>query len=264
VTDLIDKHVVWMRAGNFSAHTIKSRVRLLRLVDDQITGGLASATHDDLAAFLTADGGWANWTRKTYYTHIKAFYRWAIRTKVIAVDPTADLPRPRQPDDAPNPVSEAQLQFALERSNDTCRLIITLAAYAGLRAGDICALRREDVTAERITIRHGKGDKSASIPTHPKIWALVEALPPGLLVPGRNGVQRNSGTLASWLRVYFDSIGMPDVHLHRFRHYFATTLVERGADIRIVQSLMRHSSIATTAKYLEVADQRRRGAIGLL
>jgi integrase/recombinase XerD len=55
---------------------------------------------------------------------------------------------------------------------------------------------------------------------------------------------------------------MPDMHLHRGRHYFATALLRGGANIRVVQELMRHSSLATTAKYLAVSADELRAAVG--
>lgn len=258
MSDLIERHMAWMRAGGMSPKTtVPARKRLLGVADNTLPSGLAGATTDHLVAFLDRPHA-AQWTRCTYFMHLSGFYRWATENDELPQNPMAKLKRPRPPADMPHPITDDELETALACSNSYWRLIIALAAYAGLRRGDISALRREDVTAETIRIRQGKGHKDAVLPTHPKIWELVEPLPRGRLVDCE---PRNLSVSA---RRHFDRIGMPDVHLHRLRHWHATKLVERGADIRIVQSLMRHSSLATTAKYLEVADNRRRDAIGLL
>ncbi len=61
----------------------------------------------------------------------------------------------------------------------------------------------------------------------------------------------------------FEDLGVSGAH-HRCRHTYATTLLRSGANIRVVQSLMRHQGLAVTARYLEVNDDERTAAVGRL
>ena len=70
-------------------------------------------------------------------------------------------------------------------------------------------------------------------------------------------------SLGNKFRLWAKEAGV-DLHTHSFRHYFATTLVERGANIRVVQELLGHSSLATTQVYLSVTADHLEEAIGLL
>jgi integrase len=210
----------------------------------------------------------SQWSRCAYHLTIKSFFDYLIEFDHRIDDPMRKLKAPKSPRSLPKPVSEEELATALSRLDPMWQLVVTLAAYGGLRRGDIAALRREDVTESSITIRAGKGGRDAVVPTHPRIWAMVEPMPPGPLIRKRTGQRADANWLGSLANYHFHRIGMPDLHLHRFRHRFATVLLrdkERGgagANLRVVQELMRHSSPATTARYTLVTVDELRGAIG--
>lgn len=260
--DLIDAHVAHLRAGGYSVRTITDRYELLVRMDDELPMGLCESTTDELATWLSVPT-WSQWTRCTYFGHVRGFFRWACAGSdpYLDWDPSADLARPRNPNRVPHPVTEEELNAALSRSDRRWRLVVLLASYAGLRAGEISRLRREDVTEEQIRVVRGKGGRDAVLPTHPAIWALVARMPAGLLVRTRTGKQFTGDQLSVMARHHFDSIEMPEVHLHRFRHFFATALLRAGSDIRTVQDLMRHSSLATTAGYIAVTDEQKVKAV---
>lgn len=262
MSDLIEAHVAYLRAAGRAERTLIDRGEALGRFARTLPGTLVEATTDDLVAFLAA-AEWAAWTRRTNYNHLHGFYRWAAKFGHVERDPSADLTAPRKPADAPHPATEEQLRIALERSNDWWQRPVILAAFAGLRTNESANLLREDVTAERIRIRNGKGGKSVTLPCHPEIWKRLGPLPAGPVLPRQRDGEpvRQLQTLA---RHHFDAIGLPDVRLHMFRHRFACVLLEHGADIRTVQSLMRHSSLATTAAYLDIVDARRVSAIAAL
>jgi len=68
-------------------------------------------------------------------------------------------------------------------------------------------------------------------------------------------------SLASY---HFAKIGLPGLHMHMFRHWYAVALLDAGVDIRTVQSLMRHKSLNDTATYLQIRDEQRRLAVNTL
>lgn len=262
MSTLLPQYLMHLRAAGYSARTMDDRERLLRSADRELPSGLDTPTTEELAEFL-ATPGWSAWTRCTYYGHLVGLYRWAStgQRPRLNWNPATDLKRPKSPDADPDPVTDAELEYALTHSSDWWQLAIALAAYAGLRASEIGRIRREDVSAETILIRHGKGNRTKQLPMHPEIWRRAQPRPPGLLLPSRAGTEV---ILTVKARIHFDRIGMPDVHLHRFRHWYATSLLRNGADIVTVQKLMRHRSLQTTAGYLEIVDGQRRLAVGTL
>lgn len=262
---LLAPHLTHITAAGYSDRTVGARTAVLQAADKKLPHGIDTPTTEELAAYL-ATPNWSRWTLCTYFHHLTGFYRWATsgHNPHLSWDPSADLIAPHTPTDTPHPVTDDELHQAVTRSDDSWRDIIYLAAYAGLRVTEICRLRREDITTEQIMITHGKGDKSATIPTHPEVWQRFGDRPGGILVPGFGPSRRPAQYMSSRARSHFNRIGMPDVHLHRFRHWYATSLLRNGADIRTVQSLMRHGSLQTTARYLEIGDEQRRLAVNTL
>lgn len=263
MSKLLPLHLVHIQAAGYSPRTIYSRQRLLLAVDSALAPyGIDTPTTEELAGFL-AHEGWSAWTRATYFRHITGFYNWACAGDRPHLDynPAASLTPPKNPDDDPNPCTDAQLHAAIAASSAKWQLAIVLAAYAGLRASEIGRIRREHINAEHLTVWQGKGAKTKRLPTHPEIWRRVGPLPPGLLVPNPRGREMDVSNAA---RSHFDALGMHDIHMHRFRHWYATMLLRQGVDIRTLQKLMRHASITTTARYLEIVDEQRRLAISTL
>lgn len=260
--NLIELHVVWLRASGASQTTIDSRRRLLRHADqsESLPHGLDQANADELAAYL-ATPGWSAWTLYTYHGHLAGFYRWGVMSGHLTLDPMAFLRRPRQGDQLPDPATDDELAQALALlPEQPWRMAVRLAAYAGLRCCEIVTARREHCTPDWMRIR-GKGGRWQTVPMASPLWAEVEPRPPGLLVRSVTGLAMTAQGLSqaqgpAWLR-----IGQPHQHLHRFRHWLATTLLQQGHDIREVQEIMRHRSIQSTQGYTAVAPVRILAAV---
>jgi len=262
---LIDAHLEHLRALGRSPRTVTAREEVLRRLHRALPLGIAWAETQQIEHWLAAFhlAGRSQWTLAAYTKHIRGFYQWA-DGRYLEGDPTALIPKPRHPCDRPNPVTDEELRLALERASDWWRVAIQLAALAGLRVSEMAQQRREDVTPEWILIRRAKGGDPATVPTHPRLLELVAGRPAGWLLPGAGGGPVNGRSLPPKARNYFDSIGLPKVHLHRFRHWFATSLLRQGVDIRVVQELMRHRSVRSTQAYTQVVDAQRSAAIRLL
>lgn len=257
--DLIDAHIAHIKAGGYSRNTVEDRGILLRRINRELPMGLERATVEELEGWLSRDG-WSAQTRATYYGHVRGFFAWAGHPNrpILDWDPSASLVRPRVPLGLPRPVSDAELAQAITQTRPPWRMFVVLAAYAGLRCCELATIDRTDVS-ERYLIVTGKGGKTRPVPTSPQIWRLVEPLPPGLLAGGRTAevitrdgnehLRRRVGRGITW---------------HRFRHWFGTNLLGRGANLRTVQELMGHASPATTAIYTQITDEQRVMAIAAL
>lgn len=264
MSDLIEDHLRWLRAGGTAEKTIADRVQLLRHADrhEALPYGLDQAHRDEIAAYLGRR--LSAWSRSTYWSHLWGFYEWAVLAAELTLNPMVGLRRPRGGHTLPHPVSDDELEVAFARSPaQPWRMAVMLAAYAGLRASELRRLDRADVTAERITVRAGKGGRDGYVDTHPLLWDYVRDRPPGPLVRSSRGDPLGVNYFRNQCR-HWRRIGLAGVHLHRFRAWFATTQLREGVDIRIIQELMRHESLATTAIYTQVTSEQRRFAIRTL
>jgi len=144
-------------------------------------------------------------------------------------------------------------------------LILLMLAFTGARASELLSLRPCDITQDFIFIRKGKGGKDRSIPLAKtlsgplKDYITRESIrPTGRLFP----IQRKR--LYVIVKQYAMAAGINDVTPHTLRHFFATTLVERGAQLKAVQELLGHADISTTAIYLDLIPSHLKSSIALL
>lgn len=163
-------------------------------------------------------------------------------------------------------VEQLDTLLATPLRQDT-RTKILLAAYAGLRIHEIAKIRGEDIdtTGGTLTVT-GKGGRTDLLPAHPIILTQAANYPrkgywfPSPNRPGQHVAAKTVGTvIARALR----RAGI-DATAHQLRHFFATSLLEAGVDSRIVQTLMRHASLATTGRYLGVTLTQQRAALNSL
>jgi site-specific recombinase XerD len=259
--DLIDRHLADLEAAGYATTTIHARARMLCWADENLPYGLDSAHPDEIADLFTGRS-WQRATRAIYDKHMRAFYRWAVPDHLDR-DPMAKLCRPRPAVLIPHPATDPQVMLALTRCPEQpWRTAVLLAALAGLRCCELCIIRREDLTETSLLVR-GKGDRERMIPTHPRLWEELRERPPGRLVRSATGLPVTAQRLTSTQAPLWRSLDLP-VTMHDFRHWFATTLLEAGADLRVVQELLGHGSITSTVGYTKVSDRRRVAAMAAL
>lgn len=252
----------WLKSWSASPRTIVPRIHVLRAAL-QHWGPPAGVSTRDLQAWL-ANPDYAAWTRVTYYGHAKSYFGWLTQAGHISADPTLGLRRPTPPKDKPRPLSEAEASMVLDAATGNARSWLMLGMYAGLRAHEIAKLKGQDVDAETIHVV-GKGGQSAILPTHPALWELAQDYPRrGYWFPSRSRHGHvTPGSVSTIITRLFSELGIPG-SIHRARHTYGTRLLRAGANIRVVQTLMRHESLATTALYTAVDEDERAAAINSL
>jgi integrase/recombinase XerD len=141
---------------------------------------------------------------------------------------------------------------------------LSVAYGAGLRASEVVSLKVSDIDSKRMIIRveQGKGRKDRYVMLSPHLLALLRAWwkatrPQGWLFPGRNLVQPM--TTRQLNRACHASAQMAEINkrvsLHTLRHSFATHLLEQNIDVRVIQVLLGHAKLDTTALYTRVATK---------
>jgi site-specific recombinase XerD len=142
------------------------------------------------------------------------------------------------------------------------RAALTTAYAAGLRASETAGLKVVDIDSSRmlIQVRHGKGAKDRTVILSPQLLAILRtywrlARPKEWLFPGRDETKPiDVQVLHAACRSATKAAGLAKrVTVHTLRHSFATHRLESGVDIRIIQVLLGHNSLSTTARYTQVA-----------
>lgn len=141
------------------------------------------------------------------------------------------------------------------------RTALTTAYAAGLRASEAASLKVADIDSSRmvIQVRHGKGARDRMVMLSPHLLALLRAYwrqtrPAVWLFPGRGDKPIHAELLHAACRSATRAAGLVKrVSVHTLRHSFATHLLESGVDVRVIQSLLGHSNLSTTARYTQVA-----------
>jgi integrase/recombinase XerC len=226
---------------------------------------------------------------------IRTFFRWAAGRGLVREDPAAGLGRPRAGNRLPTVLRPAEATALVEAPEGVApaegderapgerpaaaeraaavvlrdRAVLELLYGSGLRVAEACGLSvdRVDLARGRIVVL-GKGSKERDLPlSDPAVVAISEYLDRGrrFLHPGRSealfvnlrGRPMGPRDVRSMVEKYRRRV-LPDRRLspHTLRHSFATHLLEGGADIRAVQELLGHASLATTQRYTHVSKAR--------
>lgn len=201
-------------------------------------------------------------TQKTHMAAIKFLY-----CKTLGrPEEVVRIPWPRIRQQLPDIVTQDEALGLLDGIANIKHRVILMAAYgAGLRISEACALCINDIDADRgvIHLRHGKGDRDRYVNLPRRLLVCLReywrAVRPGgeLLFPGARDphIPIRPETVRQSLRRAAQELGIQKrVTPHSLRHAFATHLLEGGTDIRIIQALLGHRSIRTTARYTRVSS----------
>ena len=203
---------------------------------------------------------------------LRVFFRFLTARGRIPSDPAEKLPIPRIPQTLPQPLSQPEMaKLVAAPTGDTPleirdRALLELLYACGLRIAEACTLRLENLDKEGGVVRvTGKGNKTRLVPVgRAALDALniyLWAARPKLLSP-RSGAEiflsvrghpLTPARIWQLVRYYAKRAGIEEaVHPHQLRHSFATHLLAGGADLRIIQEMLGHASIATTQIYTQV------------
>ncbi|WP_202627599.1 tyrosine-type recombinase/integrase [Cellulomonas sp. APG4] len=194
--------------------------------------------------------------KKSMRTAIAGFYRWAHRNGHVDVDPTVRLPTVRVPRGRPRPAPESVVAQSLHASDERVRLMVALAVFAGLRAGEISRVSSWDLDGDRLTV-HGKGGKDRQVPIGPPELLEAIANADGWLFPNGRGGHLSPNHVSKLM-----ARAMPDGWTaHTLRHRFGTVAYAGTRDLLAVMELLGHSSPDTTRIYVQLPDQHLRNAV---
>ncbi|NNH72724.1 tyrosine recombinase XerC [Nocardia uniformis] len=277
-----------LRLGkNRSAHTARAyvgdaRSLLEHLVMRSADSGVGELDLALLRSWLSAQAasGAARTTMARRASSARTFTEWLTRTGRLAVDPGPRLGSARAHRVLPAVLGKEQARAAMDAAESGAaqedplalrdRLIVELLYATGIRVGELCGLDIDDVDRERHLVRVlGKGNRERAVPfgapadTALELWlrrgrpALATPDSGRALLLGRRGRRLDPRQARSVVHEVVSAIpGAPDMGPHGLRHTAATHLLEGGADLRVVQELLGHASMATTQLYTHVSIER--------
>ncbi|MFF5793972.1 tyrosine-type recombinase/integrase [Paeniglutamicibacter sp. NPDC012692] len=269
---LLDAWGHWQRSANHTAQTIIKRREALEHFCRFTGTTLHGYTTHDVVKFLSRDGLAPN-SRATYYRHLKSFACFAVAAGHRKDNPVLAAPKPRPKATLPRPVTPAGLQALLDHAgNPSTYMMVLLAAFQGMRVHEIAKVHGRDVDRYAGSIEiSGKGGKHAILPLHAEIGRLMDLHAdkfPGtgywFPSPTRPGLHLHTLSVSARLKRAMDAAGIINRTPHSLRHYFGTTLVRNNVNMRVVQELMRHSSLQSTQIYVAVDDEEQRAGIDTL
>ncbi|WP_440713604.1 tyrosine recombinase XerC [Gordonia sp. FQ] len=269
-----------------SAHTVRAYTADLRGLISFAGARGVPLTGIDLAllrAWLAEQTrrGAARTTVARQVSSAKTFFAWAAREGIVDDDPAIRLQAPKAhrvlpavlaPEQAADAVATAAPDGA--DTDDPIalrdRLIVELLYSSGIRVGELCGLDLDDVDDDRRVLRViGKGDKQRTVPYGTPAAAALDdwrrrgrhalataASGEALLLGARGG--RLDQRMARTVVHRATAAQGTEIGPHGLRHSAATHLLEGGADLRVVQELLGHSSLATTQLYTNVSVERLR------
>jgi tyrosine recombinase XerC len=228
-------------------------------------------------AALDADGAARGSVARRVST-IHTFYRHLVQEGVLDTDPLLELRPPKKPKTLPRVLPESAVAALLAAPDGHTeigvrdRAIVELLYAAGVRVRELTGLNVEDVDLHELTLRvTGKGSKQRIVlfgePAERALRAYLKTARPRLvrrerepaLFLNRDGGRLSPRAVELLVRKYAAAAGIDErAYPHLLRHSFATHMLDGGADVRIVQELLGHSSAATTQIYTHVSEQRQR------
>ena len=276
---------------NLAEHTVRAyRADLVNLFSHLDRLGVESLAKVDLRALRSWLAkqhtlGHARTTLQRRAAAARVFFAWAHETGRATTDPAANLRSPKSMRVLPPTLEQATAARMLDEAIATARetggpvaardvALLELLYSTGVRVSELCGLDIDDLDRQRCVVRVlGKGSKERTVPVGAPAVRAVEAWLANArpqLITGGSGQAMFLGERGKRIdprvvrRIVHRSLrvteGAPDLGPHGLRHAMATHLLEGGADLRSVQEMLGHASLATTQIYTHVTNERLRAA----
>lgn len=291
IDDIIDAYVreLTVRRG-LSEHTVAAyehEARSLLCFLAELAGTSPDEPIDvstmelaDVRAWLAQaqQSGQARASIARHSASIRTFSSWLYRSGYTEKNAAARLKAPRADNALPHVLTQNNMDTLLSYAHERAEsgnpvhvrdwAALELLYASGLRISELCALDINSLQANSTVRVIGKGNKERIVPYGvPAMRALREYLavreqlktqPTAALFLGARGGRINPRSLRDVVHRLASQAGVPDITPHDLRHSSATHLLEGGADLRSVQELLGHSSLATTQRYTHVSAERLR------
>jgi site-specific recombinase XerD len=251
---ILDKFMQYLVASGRTKSTVKQRMNQIRYVEKHIKS-FPYCSADDLDKFMATTLRNAKPAyRKSMRSAIMSFYAFAVKRNLLAIDPAYTMEPVKVPRPLPRPVPEDFLRFAFEKSTEEVQAMILLGAMGGLRLSEITNLHMDNREGNLLRVL-GKGQKERIIPMNATLSAALDrlesALDFGFYFPNPETGKARS---ISYVSIHLKKDLPPKYSAHSLRHRAASVAYGTTKDIRAVQELLGHASVATTQLYTAITS----------
>ena len=284
--DLLDTYLIAQKARkNLSDYTLRNYANDLRQFFDYLdegSRGLRTVDRLLVREYLSSlvGSGLANASVSRKVSTLRVFYRYLRNEDVLDVDPMLGVRGPKKEQRLPRFLTQGEIETLISAADkDTPqglrdRAILELLYAAGLRVSEVVGVEVANVDLDDQTARvFGKGARERMVMMgRPAVRAVERYLEEGrpklakgpatALFLNRDGERLSQRAVQIMVRRCALAAGLDrSVHPHLLRHTFATHLLEGGAELRVVQTLLGHANVNTTQIYTHVTDAAKRKAI---
>lgn len=272
-----------------SSHTVSSYrrdlVKYFKHLESRGIQELQDAEREDVASFPESLEGMASASVARALVAVRSFHSFALDEGITSLNPASDVRPPKIPARLPKAVSVDEITRIIEAASFgdgpvpfRDRALMEFLYGTGARISEAVGLERDDLDIDNRSVRlFGKGRKERIVPLG---GYAVEALEAYLVRARPSLACKGQGTPAIFLNKRGNPLSRQsaweaisraarragverDISPHTFRHSFATHLLEGGADVRVVQELLGHSSVTTTQIYTMVSRETVREVYAL-
>lgn len=204
-----------------------------------------------------------------YYMAIRSFCRFLRRSKALQIDLTEDIAAPRNHIKAPRVPTIQEVDRIMQQPNIEThsglrdRAILELLYSSGLRAAELCSVQLHHIGPGKVMVSCGKRSKTRTVPVTEEAFAWIDRYimqyrgkEKGPLFLTKMGKQFRRQLLCAVVGHYAKKADVEGVTTHTLRHACATHLLDQGADLRLIQEVLGHSSIASTQRYTHLSSQK--------
>lgn len=268
------------RAAGLAHRTVDGRDALLLTVERATGRGPLELTKADLVAVLNRPNARTGeplspGTKQVERSYLQTFTRWMLEEGYRDDDPGARLRKVKLPRRRPRPVTVQHIELMLDHGYQSTRDMIIVGALTGLRVSEIVKIQDNDVDHLTGTIRSTrKGGLEHLVHMPPAVreiadrrggngWWFPSPYRNHQFPDGGGHILMKSASTSISRCLRSAGIHAP-ITGHSLRHYYATTLLRSGVNVRVVQEMMGHASLATTQLYMEVSDEEMSAAANVL
>ncbi len=259
-----------IRGKNMRAHGISYTIDIWKEYFGNVP--LREITQQKIERYLSdsvESRGWGTGSCNRYLIMLKALFSKAVEWGMLESSPAKPIEFLRGQEARTRFLTTDEIEKLLTAASNRFRPLLTLALHTGMRKGEIFRLRWQDIDFQTglVTVNYSKSGKRRSIPMDETLIETLRTLPSrfgrGVVFPSQTTGEELTD-VSKIFPLVCGKAGLEGVHFHDLRHTFASHLVMRGVDLRTVQELLGHATLAMTMRYAHLAPEHRAKAVRVL